>query len=50
MEEIVKISSIAQYNSMRGVPTQHPLVAVIELIDKALMECYIQTWIPSLYQ
>ncbi|GAB4021343.1 helix-turn-helix domain-containing protein [Spirosoma koreense] len=31
MEEIVKISSIAQYNTMRGVPTQHPLVTVIDL-------------------
>ncbi|AMR25495.1 transcriptional regulator (plasmid) [Hymenobacter psoromatis] len=31
MEEIVKISSIAQYNTMRGVPTKHPLVALIDL-------------------
>src|SRR5687767_14400489 len=31
MEEIVKIDSIAQYNTMRGVPTKHPLVAVIDL-------------------
>ncbi|MEX8547990.1 MAG: helix-turn-helix domain-containing protein [Mucilaginibacter sp.] len=31
MEEIVKISSIAQYNTMRGVTTKHPLVAVIDL-------------------
>jgi AraC family transcriptional activator of pobA len=31
MEEIVKIGSIAQYNSMRGVPTKHPLVTVIDL-------------------
>jgi AraC family transcriptional regulator, transcriptional activator of pobA len=31
MEEIVKISSIAQYNTLRGVPTKHPLVAVIDL-------------------
>ncbi|MDJ1481578.1 AraC family transcriptional regulator [Cytophagaceae bacterium YF14B1] len=30
MEEIVKIDSIAQYNAMRGVPTKHPLVTVID--------------------
>jgi AraC family transcriptional activator of pobA len=30
MEEIVKISSIAQYNTMRGVTTKHPLVTVID--------------------
>ncbi|WP_093833030.1 helix-turn-helix domain-containing protein [Spirosoma endophyticum] len=31
MNKIVNISSIAQYNTMRGVPTKHPLVAVIDL-------------------
>ena len=31
MEQIVKISSIAQYNTMRGVTTKHPLVAVIDV-------------------
>jgi AraC family transcriptional activator of pobA len=31
MEEIVKIDSIAQYTALRGVPTKHPLVAVIDL-------------------
>jgi AraC family transcriptional activator of pobA len=31
MEEIVKIRSIAQYNTMRGVTTKHPLVSVIDL-------------------
>jgi AraC-like DNA-binding protein len=31
MEEIVKISSIAQYNTMRGVTTKHPLVTVVDL-------------------
>ncbi|MBT1705831.1 helix-turn-helix domain-containing protein [Chryseosolibacter indicus] len=35
MEEIVKIDSIAQYNTMRGLTTKHPLVAVIDL-SKAL--------------
>jgi AraC family transcriptional activator of pobA len=30
MEEIVKIDSIAQYNTIRGVTTKHPLVAVID--------------------
>ncbi len=35
MEEIVKISSIAQYNTMRGVTTKHPLVTVID-VSKAL--------------
>ena len=31
MDKIVKIRSIAQYTTMRGVPTKHPLVAVIDL-------------------
>ncbi|RFM31687.1 helix-turn-helix domain-containing protein [Chitinophaga silvisoli] len=31
MEEIVKISSIVQYNSLRGMTTKHPLVTVIDL-------------------
>jgi len=31
MDKIVKISSIAQYTTMRGVPTKHPLVTVIDL-------------------
>lgn len=31
MEEIVKITSIAEYNSMRGVGTRHPLVTVIDV-------------------
>lgn len=31
MEEILKIDSIAQYNSMRGVSTKHPLVSVIDI-------------------
>lgn len=31
MEEIVKVSSVAQYTTLRGVPTKHPLVAVIDL-------------------
>ena len=31
MEEIIKIGSIAQYNTMRGVTTKHPLVTVIDL-------------------
>lgn len=31
MEEILKISSIAQYNAMRAVTTKHPLVAVIDV-------------------
>lgn len=30
MEEIIKISSITQYNAMRGVTTKHPLVTVID--------------------
>lgn len=30
MGEIVKISSVAQYNTLRGVPPKHPLVAVID--------------------
>jgi AraC-like DNA-binding protein len=31
MEEIVRIVSIAQYNTMRDVTTKHPLVTVIDL-------------------
>ncbi len=31
MNEIVKIESIAQYNTMRGVPTLHPLITVLDL-------------------
>ncbi|MGI4744289.1 MAG: helix-turn-helix domain-containing protein [Janthinobacterium lividum] len=31
MEEIVKMDSIAYYTALRGVPTKHPLVAVIDL-------------------
>jgi AraC family transcriptional activator of pobA len=31
MNEIVKIESVAQYNAMRGVPTLHPLVTVLDL-------------------
>ncbi|WP_431292031.1 helix-turn-helix domain-containing protein [Pedobacter sp. P26] len=31
MEDIVKISTIAQYNTMRGVTTKHPLITVIDL-------------------
>jgi len=31
MEDIVKISTVAQYNNMRGVTTSHPLVTVIDL-------------------
>ena len=31
MNEIVKIESVAQYNTMRGVPTLHPLVTVLDL-------------------
>jgi len=31
VDEIIKIGSIAQYNSLRGVTTKHPLVSVIDL-------------------
>jgi AraC family transcriptional activator of pobA len=31
MEEITKIDSIAHYTAIRGLPTKHPLVAVIDL-------------------
>ena len=31
METIVKIDSVAQYNTMRGVPTLHPLITVLDL-------------------
>jgi AraC-like DNA-binding protein len=31
MDKIVKIESVDQYNKMRGVETQHPLITVIDL-------------------
>jgi AraC family transcriptional activator of pobA len=31
MEAIVKIETVGQYNTLRGVPTLHPLVSVIDL-------------------
>lgn len=31
MEEIVKLDSVATYNAMRGVKTQHPLVTLLDL-------------------
>ncbi|WP_018612293.1 helix-turn-helix domain-containing protein [Segetibacter koreensis] len=31
MNEIVKIETVAQYNAMRGVPTKHPLITVLDL-------------------
>ena len=31
MEEIVNLDNISQYNSMRGIETQHPLVSVIDM-------------------
>lgn len=31
MEEIVKLDNVAQYNSMRGVETLHPLITVLDL-------------------
>lgn len=37
MEAIVKIDSVDVYNKLRGVPTQHPLVSVIDLSKAQLM-------------
>ncbi|MBC6612142.1 AraC family transcriptional regulator [Hymenobacter sp. BT507] len=31
MEEIVHIDSVSQYNTMRGIPTRHPLITVLDL-------------------
>jgi AraC family transcriptional regulator, transcriptional activator of pobA len=31
MEEIVKIDSVARYNEMRGAPTLHPLITILDL-------------------
>jgi AraC family transcriptional activator of pobA len=31
MDEIVKIDSVAKYNAMRGVPTLHPLITMLDL-------------------
>ncbi|MCF2502057.1 helix-turn-helix transcriptional regulator [Dyadobacter sp. CY107] len=33
MEEIVKLDSVAAYNNMRGVKTQHPLVTLLDLSE-----------------
>lgn len=33
MEEIVKLESVAGYNAMRGVPTLHPLITVLDLSE-----------------
>jgi AraC family transcriptional activator of pobA len=33
MEEVLKINSIAQYNTLRGIITKHPLVTVIDLSE-----------------
>ncbi|WP_413511681.1 helix-turn-helix domain-containing protein [Myroides odoratus] len=37
MEEIVKVDSVSVYNKLRGVPTLHPLVTVIDLSKAAPM-------------
>jgi AraC-like DNA-binding protein len=31
MDQIVNLNNVSEYNSMRGMPTQHPLVTVIDL-------------------
>lgn len=31
MEEIVKLDSVARYNNLRGVPTLHPLITVVNI-------------------
>ena len=31
MEQIIKIDSVSQYNQLRGVPTLHPLITVIDM-------------------
>jgi AraC-like DNA-binding protein len=31
MKEVVKLESVAQYNAMRGVPTLHPLLTILDL-------------------
>ena len=31
MEEIVKLENVSEYNNMRGTPTLHPLITVIDL-------------------
>ncbi|MEP6513138.1 MAG: AraC family transcriptional regulator, partial [Parafilimonas sp.] len=47
MEEIIKIETVAQYNKMRGVPTEHPLVTVLDLSKAKPMPT--QTFNFSLY-
>jgi len=37
MVEIIKLESVAQYNTMRGVETLHPLITVIDLSKAKLM-------------
>jgi len=31
MEEIMKLDTVAEYNSLRGLKTMHPLVTVLDL-------------------
>lgn len=37
MEEIVKLDSVATYNNLRGVKTQHPLVTMLDLSQAETM-------------
>ena len=37
MEEIVKLDSVATYNNLRGVKTQHPLVTMLDLSQAEAM-------------
>jgi len=47
MEEIVKLESVSQYNSLRGISTLHPQVTVIDLSKAKLMP--VQTFNFGLY-
>ncbi|WP_342644600.1 helix-turn-helix transcriptional regulator [Mucilaginibacter sp. CSA2-8R] len=40
MEEILKIDSVAHYNSLRGCPTKHPLITVIDLADAQVITAH----------
>lgn len=40
MEEIVKLDSVATYNTMRGVKTLHPLVTLLDLSKSVSQVAY----------
>ncbi|MDX9907779.1 MAG: AraC family transcriptional regulator, partial [Bacteroidales bacterium] len=37
MDDIIRLDSIAQYNSLRGIETLHPLVSVFDFTEMKLI-------------